>query len=224
MPKFVEKEAKTIDEAIQLALEELNIDLEDAQVDILDEGSKAKLGIFGGKGAKVRVTVNIPDTKIVANFLDEIINRSRSEDDCPKYVITEEEEDGVSVIKVNISGNDVSHLIGRHGDSLYAINYLASILVNKGKEDYKRVYIDVEDYRKHREENLVAMANRAASRVAKYKRPVSLDPMPAYERRIIHSYLQTKEGVTTYSLGEGMDRHLVIEYEQTEEEARGFWD
>ena len=210
MPKFVEKEAKTIDEAIQLALEELNIDLEDAQVDILDEGSKAKLGIFGGKGAKVRVTVNIPDTKIVANFLDEIINRSRSEDDCPKYVITEEEEDGVSVIKVNISGNDVSHLIGRHGDSLYAINYLASILVNKGKEDYKRVYIDVEDYRKHREENLVAMANRAASRVAKYKRPVSLDPMQAYERRIIHSTLQSNRNVVTESQGIEPNRCVIV--------------
>ena len=210
MPKFVEKEAKTIDEAIQLALEELNIDLEDAQVDILDEGSKAKLGIFGGKGAKVRVTVNIPDTKIVDNFLDEIINRSRSEDDCPKYVITEEEEDGVSVIKVNISGNDVSHLIGRHGDSLYAINYLASILVNKGKEDYKRVYIDVEDYRKHREENLVAMANRAASRVAKYKRPVSLDPMPAYERRIIHSTLQSNRNVVTESQGIEPNRCVIV--------------
>ena len=210
MPKFVEKEAKTIDEAIQLALEELNIDLEDAQVDILDEGSKAKLGIFGGKGAKVRVTVNIPETKIVANFLDEIINRSRSEDDCPKYVITEEEEDGVPVIKVNISGNDVSHLIGRHGDSLYAINYLASILINKGKEDYKRVYIDVEDYRKHREENLVAMANRAASRVAKYKRPVSLDPMPAYERRIIHSALQSNRNVVTESQGIEPNRCVIV--------------
>ena len=68
MPDFVEKEAKTVDEAIQLALDELNIELEDADVEILEEGSKAKLGIFGGKGAKVRVTVNIPDTKIVANF------------------------------------------------------------------------------------------------------------------------------------------------------------
>lgn len=104
MPDFVEKEAKTVDEAIQLALDELNIELEDADVEILEEGSKAKLGIFGGKGAKVRVTVNIPDTKIVANFLDEIINRSRSEDDYPKYVITEKEEDGVKVIKVQISG------------------------------------------------------------------------------------------------------------------------
>ena len=125
-------------------------------------------------------------------------------------MITEEEEDGVSVIKVNISGNDVSHLIGRHGDSLYAINYLASILINKGKEDYKRVYIDVEDYRKHREENLVAMANRAASRVAKYKRPVSLDPMPAYERRIIHSALQSNRNVVTESQGIEPNRCVIV--------------
>lgn len=210
MPDFVEKEAKTIDEAIQLALEELNIELEDAKVDILDEGSKAKLGIFGGKGAKVRVTVNIPDTKKVANFLDEIINRSRAEDDYPKYVITEEEEDGVQIIKVSISGNDVSHLIGRHGESLYAINYLAGIIINKGKEEYKRVYIDVENYRQHREENLISMANRAASRVAKYKRPVSLDPMPAYERRIIHSALQSNRNVVTESQGIEPNRCVVV--------------
>jgi spoIIIJ-associated protein len=210
MPKFVEKEAKTIDEAIQLALEELNIDLEDAQVDILEEGSKAKLGIFGGKGAKVRVTVNIPDTKIIANFLDEIINRSRGEDDYPKYVITEENDEGMQVIKVSISGNDVSHLIGRHGDSLYAINYLASILVNKGKYEYKRVYIDVENYRKHREETLVSIANRAASRVTKYKRPVSLDPMPANERRIIHSALQSNRNVVTESQGVEPNRCVVV--------------
>ena len=210
MPEFVEKEAKTIDEAIQLALDELNIDLEDAKVDILEEGSKAKFGIFGGKGARVRVTVNISDTKKVANFLDEIINRSRSEEDYPKYVITEEEQDGVKVIKVMITGNDVSHLIGRHGDSLYAINYLASIIVNKGKDEFKRVYIDVEDYRKHREETLISIAERAASRVTKYKRPVSLDPMPAYERKIIHSALQSNRNVVTESQGIEPNRCVIV--------------
>ena len=210
MPDFVEKEAKTVDEAIQLALDELNIELEDADVEILEEGSKAKLGIFGGKGAKVRVTVNIPDTKIVANFLDEIINRSRSEDDYPKYVITEKEEDGVNVIKVQISGNDVSHLIGRHGETLYAINYIASLLVNRNRNEFKRVYIDVDNYRKHREETLVSIANRAAERVAIYKRPVSLDPMPASERRIIHSALQSNRNVVTESQGEEPNRCVVV--------------
>ncbi len=210
MPEFVEKEAKTVDEAIQLALEELNIDLEDASVEILDEGSKAMLGLFGGKGARVRVTVDIPDTKLVANFLDEIINRSRSEDDYPKYSITEETEDGVKVIKVDITGNDISHLIGRHGDTLYAINYIASLIVNRNKDEYKRVYIDVENYRKHREETLVAIANRAAERVAKYKRPVALDPMPASERRIIHSALQSNRNVITESQGVEPNRSVVI--------------
>ena len=108
------------------------------------------------------------------------------------------------------TGNDVSHLIGRHGESLYAINYIASILVNKGKDDFKRVCIDVEDYRKHREENLIAMANRAASRVAKYKRPVSLDPMPAYERRIIHSALQSNRNVVTESQGVEPNRCVIV--------------
>ena len=210
MAKFVEKEAKTVDEAIQLALEELNIELEDADVEILEEGSKAKLGIFGGKGAKVRVTVNVPDTKVVANFLDEIINRSKGEDDYPKYMITEDTEDGVSVIRVQISGNDVSHLIGRHGETLYAINYIASLLINRNKEEFKRVYIDVENYRKHREDTLISIANRAADRVAKYKRPVALDPMPASERRIIHTALQGNRNVITESQGLEPNRSVVI--------------
>ena len=85
MSKSVIKEAKTVDEAIQMALSELEIDLEDADVEILEEGSKAVLGFIGGKGAKVKVTANISDSKIVAAFLDEIIKRSRSEDDYPKY-------------------------------------------------------------------------------------------------------------------------------------------
>lgn len=210
MANFVEKEAKTVDEAIRLALDELNIELEDADVEILEEGSKAKLGIFGGKGAKVKVTVNIPDTKIVGNFLDEIINRSKGEEDYPKYIITEETEEGTSVIKVQISGNDVSHLIGRHGETLYAINYIANLLINKNKEDFKRVYIDVENYRKHREETLISIANRTADRVVKYKRPVSLDPMPASERRIIHAALQGNRNVITESQGVEPNRSVVV--------------
>ncbi len=210
MARFVEKEAKTVDEAIQLALSELEIDLEDADVEILEEGSKAVLGIFGGKGAKVRVTENIPDTKIIGLFLDHIIDRIKRGEDTPKYTILETVTDGQKTIHVQITGADVAPLIGHHGDTLNAINYLANLIVNKDKDEYKRVCVDVENYRKHREESLIAMANRTAERVMKYKRQVALDPMSAAERRIIHMALQNHRGVVTESQGEEPNRFIVV--------------
>ena len=85
-----------------------------------------------------------------------------------------------------------------------------SIIVNTGKDEFKRVYIDVEDYRKHREKTLISIAERAASRVTKYKRPVSLDPMPAYERKIIHSALQSNRNVVTESQGIEPNRCVIV--------------
>lgn len=210
MSKSVIKEAKTVDEAIQMALAELEIDLEDADVEILEEGSKSVLGFIGGKGAKVKVTANISDSKIVAAFLDEIIKRSRSEDDYPKYEFFESIKNDEKVIDVAITGNDVAHLIGKHGDTLQAINYIANTLVNKDKENYVRVNIDIMDYRKKREQTLKGIANRAAERVMKYKRPVALDAMPAYERRIIHMALQTNRNVVTESQGYEPNRYVVV--------------
>ena len=119
MSKSVIKEAKTVDEAIQMALSELEIDLEDADVEILEEGSKAVLGFIGGKGAKVKVTANISDSKIVAAFLDEIIKRSRSEDDYPKYEFFESiknDEKVIEFVKNNIDLIWKQNPVYQHGD------------------------------------------------------------------------------------------------------------
>ena len=212
MARSVEKEAKTVDEAIALALEELGIDQEDVDIEILESGSKAVLGIFGGsKGAKVRVTENISDTKKVAAFFDTLINLSKNDDETSaKYEIHETVQDGQKVIMVNITGEDVAYLIGKYGDTLQALTYVANLIVNKDRDTYKRVFVDVGDYRKHREETLISMANRVASRVAKYKRPVSMEPMSAADRRIIHTALQSNSSVVTESQGEEPNRCVVV--------------
>ncbi len=211
MARSVEKSAKTVEDAIELALAELGLDQEDVDVEIIDSGAKAVLGLVGGRDAIVRVTESISPLRRVSDFLDTLLESSKDSDDADvKFYIREEEEEGVPVIKADISGTDVAYLIGKHGDTLYAINTLAGIVANRDTSEYIRVHIDVADYRKHREQTLISMANRAASKVAKFKKPVSMAPMPASERRIIHTALQTNSRVITESEGEEPNRYVVV--------------
>ncbi len=211
MARSVEKKAKTVEEAIELALAELGLDQEDVDVEIIDSGAKAMLGIVGGREAVVRVTESISPVRKVSEFLDILLEASKDSDESDvKYYVREEEEEGQPVVKVDITGSDVAYLIGKHGDTLYAINTLAGIIVNRDSENYVRVHIDVSDYRKHREQTLISMANRAASKVAKFKKPVTLAPMPASERRIIHTALQQNAKVITESEGEEPNRCVVV--------------
>ena len=211
MARSVEKSAKTVEEAIELALTELGLDQEDVDVEIIDSGSKQMLGLIGGHDAVVRVTESVSALRKVSDYLDTLLEASKDSDDSDvKYYIREEEEDGQPVIKVDISGTDVAYLIGKHGDTLYAINTLAGIIANRDSEEYTRVVIDVADYRKHREQTLISMANRAASKVVKFKKPVPMAAMPASERRIIHTALQGNSRVITESEGEEPNRYVVV--------------
>ena len=113
-------------------------------------------------------------------------------------------------VRVNMEGDTLGILIGRRGETLDALQYLTSLQVNKGQEDYTRVTLDTEGYRAKREEALVRLANRMANRAQKTGRKVSLEPMNPYERRILHSALQDHPAVTTHSEGEEPNRHVVI--------------
>ena len=113
-------------------------------------------------------------------------------------------------IKVRLSGEDMSILIGRRGETLDALQYLTSLTVNRGREDYIRVSLDTENYRAKREEALRKLALRMANRVRKSGRRVALEPMNPYERRILHSALQAEPDVTTHSEGEEPYRRVII--------------
>lgn len=113
-------------------------------------------------------------------------------------------------VRVNMDGDTLGILIGRRGETLDALQYLTSLLVNKGQNNYTRVTLDTEGYRAKREEALVRLANRMANRCQKTGRKVSLEPMNPYERRILHSALQEHPAVTTHSEGEEPNRHVVI--------------
>ncbi|CDG36890.1 MAG TPA: RNA-binding cell elongation regulator Jag/EloR [Acetivibrio thermocellus] len=203
MPRFVEKSAKTVREAIDLALLELNTTEDKVEVEVLEEGSKGIFGLIGSKQAKVRVTLKETSGDRAKKFLLDVLSKMKVNAD----ILVEESEDTISL---KIEGDDIGIIIGRRGETLDALQYLTSLVVNRSKEGYKRIVIDVENYRKKREEILIRLANRLADRVIKYKKNITLEPMNPYERRVIHSCLQNHKYVETYSVGEEPNRKVII--------------
>jgi len=203
MSYTIEKSAKTVQEAISAALEELNADENEVEIEVIDEGNKGIFGIIGTKLARVRVTLLDTPAKKAQDFLEDIFSKMGI---APEMELTEEDD----TLSIKIKGKDIGIIIGRRGETLDSLQYLTSLVANKNDGKYKRVIIDVENYRQKREETLIKLANRLADRVVKYKKSVTLEPMNPYERRIIHSTLQNHKSVETYSVGEEPNRKVVI--------------
>lgn len=213
MVTSVEKSAKTVQEAIELAVQELGAISENVEVEVLEEGNKGLFGIIGGKMAKVKVTIkptsvsNGSKVNKIDNNIEEFLLNIIQNLNIHADVEMDQDE---SKILVRITGQDVGILIGRRGETLDAIQYLASIVANRKTERHKKVIIDIESYRERREEALVRLANKLANRVVKHKKSITLEPMTAYERRVIHAALQTNKLIDTYSIGEEPYRKIVI--------------
>lgn len=206
MGKTIEATGKTVQEAVNSALEELGAELDDVEVNVLDEGSKGLFGI-GSKMARVQVTLKEEYEDDGVAFLTDVFEKMNIDVDIEK---TEDDES----ISLMVTGKDSGIIIGRRGETLDALQYLTSLVVNKNSSKYKRVTVDIENYRHKREETLVRLAERLADKVVKYRRNVSLEPMNPYERRIIHSTLQNNNYVETYSVGEDPNRKVVIALKQ----------
>ncbi len=202
MTRTVKKEAKTIDEAVRLALEELGVPAERAMVDVIDEGKSGILG-FGSRNAVVEVSYEETVQDRILTFLRPILDRMGID---PTIDITEAE--GQIHIKMHCENSGIA--IGRRGETLDALQYLTSLVVNRDAEAYTRVVMDVSDYRLKREETLVRLAHRVAEKVQKTRRNVTLEPMNPYERRIIHSALQGFKDIETGSVGEEPNRKVVV--------------
>lgn len=214
--KSIEITGKTIDEAVAQALEQLETTRDKVSVDVIDEGNKGLFGFIGNKEAKVRVTVNevSPEEKIEA-FLNDMIAKMGV---TATVAVSYSEE--FARFQADIRGESISALIGHRGEALDALQYIASLAINKDSEEYIKLSIDVEGYRTRREETLKRLADKMAARAMKIHRNVSFDPMNPYERRIIHEALQGRENLSTYSTGIEPNRRVVIAYKgtrQTEE-------
>ena len=202
MQHYIETEGETVEEAIENALGELEATREQVTIDIISEPTKGILN-FGAKPAKVRATLKQDVSAAPETILKEILNRmgidAKVEAD---YV------DGST--HLNILTDSPALLIGKHGQTLDAIERILNCIVNKVSLAKKRVFVDTEGYRERREERLIEMANQVAEKVRYTGRDVVLAPMSARDRRIIHVALKEDDIVSTYSQGEGDMRRVVI--------------
>ncbi len=202
--EFIQISAKTVDDAITEALIKLGVSSEQLEYEVIEKGSTGFLGINSKKAIiKARKKETLEDK--VRSFLDEMFHAMNME------VVVELTYDEASRnMDIELKGTDMGILIGKRGQTLDAIQYLVSIVANKDTEEYIHVKMDTENYRKRRRETVENLAKNLAYKVKRTKKPVTLEPMNAYERRIIHSALQNDKYVSTYSEGEEPYRHVVI--------------
>lgn len=206
MAEVVEKTGKTVEDAYRAALAELNVPEDRVTCEVLEEPSKGFLGLIGTKPAKVKVTVKeLTPLEKATKFLEEIFAAMQLE-------VRLEREDKEDCSIYNLIGENLGILIGKHGQTLDALQYLANLAANRGLSEEKvRIVIDVENYRSRREETLRRLALRLADKARHTGEKIMLEPMNRHERKIIHMALQDNHRVMTYSAGEEPFRKVVIE-------------
>lgn len=197
------KKGKTVDDAVEAALDELGVGKDDVEITVLTEGNKGLFGL-GSKEAEVKVTVIEKSSEEIArDFLNTVLEDIGLE--ASVNISTDEER-----MNIEISGESMGVIIGRRGETLSALQYLTSLVVNRKTEGYTKISIDTENYKKKREESLIKLANKTAEKVIKYRRNITLDPMNPYERRIVHSSLQGNDKISTFSTGDEPMRRVVV--------------
>lgn len=202
--EFIEISGKTVDDALTEASVQLGTTSDKIEYEVIEKGTSGFLGI-GSKNAviKARIKGSVEDT--VKNFLADVFRAM----DMEVEILTKVDENE-KLIEVELKGPEMGILIGKRGQTLDSLQYLTNLAVNKNSDNYYKVKIDTEDYRKRRKETLENLAKNIAYKVKRTKRPVSLEPMNPFERRVIHSALQNDKFVTTHSEGEEPYRHVVV--------------
>ena len=202
--EFTEFSAKTVDDAITEACQKLMVPSDKLEYEVVEEGSSGFLGI-GAKPAIIRAKAKSSVADVAKDFLKDVFEAMNM-----VVVVDVKYDEENKNIDIELSGDEMGVLIGKRGQTLDSLQYLVSLVVNKDSEEYIRVKVDTEDYRKRRKETLENLAKNIAYKVKRTKRSVSLEPMNPYERRIIHSALQNDRYVTTHSEGDEPYRHVVV--------------
>lgn len=239
MERTIETTGKTVEQAIQEALEELGVKEDLALIEVLDEGETGGLLGFGRRPARVRVSVD--DSKVqVSEKASELKRKTDAEEDESGWKVALDDRgfvpaenaaldyieaifSGIGIhgriesymgedesLHIDVLGSDCGVAIGRHGETLEAIQYLTNIVANRWVDDHLRVVVDVAGYRSRREQRLRQQAKKTAERVLDTGRESRLKPMSPAERRIVHLSLRETEGITTYSEGTEPRRYVVI--------------
>ncbi len=201
---FIEVTAKTVDDAITEGLIKLGTTSDKIETEIIEKGSAGFLGI-GSKPAIVKIWKKFTIKDYVWNFLNDVFQAMKMNVEINVTVSGDEKN-----VDVELKGDDMGVLIGKRGQTLDSIQYLTNLALGKQVNEFVKVKIDTEDYRKRRKDTLENLAKNIAYKVKRTKRPVSLEPMNPFERRVIHSALQNDKYVSTHSEGEEPYRHVVV--------------
>lgn len=197
--------AKNADLATEKGAEELGVTVSRVQYEVIEEPKRGILGI-GAQDGKFRIFYEETPAEAAKAYIESyLVNVGVS----AEVIISEEAEENAHLDVIGTS-EELGLLIGRHGDVLESLQNLTALVANKARENYYRITIDINGYRRKREETLCDLAKRMADRVLRTKRNYTFEPMTANERRIIHSAIQEIEGVTTYSIGNGEARKIVV--------------
>ena len=236
--KTIEIEGKTIDDAIEKACQEFGLPREKLNIEILSEGSAGFLGLVGAKKACIRASILSLDLNMEGPAIERMestaTDAQSEKDDVPRTEEVKESlarkakekldgilgrmgldfpvhvEETSESITLKIEGDGSGLLIGKGGQTLDALQYIVNKASNKNGKGRKRIILDTEDYRKRREQTLIALAEKLGEKVKKTKKPVTVNPMNAHDRRIIHLALQEDKQLTTKSRGEGAFRKIII--------------
>ncbi|EAC9045683.1 protein jag [Listeria monocytogenes] len=195
-------QGSNVEEAIQNALATLETTRDKVEVEVLDEGKKGIFGI-GSRLAMVKVIEKEDGIQVAIDYLLDVATKMGA-------VITIDVEEVGKDVKLQIKGDSLGMLIGKHGQTLNALQYLTQLIANKTTSQYKNIIVNVGDYRERRHETLVILANKMADKALKTKRAVHLEPMTSFERKIIHAILSENEQIETHSEGRDPYRYIVI--------------
>ncbi len=200
--------AKTVDAAVKEGAEKLGVKVEEVTYEVITEPKKGFFG-FGEVKAEVKVVYEKSPEKLAVEFLKTLIKDMELN---AEITVTNGKGNEKNI---SIKGSDAGVLIGHHGDTLDALQYLVNLVANKKEDEnedrnYTKISLDIENYREKRQETLETLARRMSEKVLKYKKSITLEPMSPYERRIIHSAVQNIQGVSTNSIGNDNNRRVVI--------------
>jgi len=201
---IVKMKGRTTEDAIKSALEVLKTDKENVDIRIITEGEPGVLGVFGGKEAEVEVKMKMDIAEEAKNILQDVLDKMGF---IANVYVQDNTEEGVFL---DIKGDDLSRIIGKDGATLSSLQYLVSVMANKGKEKRKRVEADCGGYRKKQERRVEKIANETAEEVEISGKEIELPPMNARERRIVHMTIKNLPKVSSYSVGEKSDRRVVV--------------
>ena len=210
MIESIQVSGKSEEEAIASALTQLGRELDEVTVEIIERAKSGFLGI-GSSNAVVKVSYEKTETKSekAEEFLKGLFEHMNVS--VQAKVLSEDE----SAVNIELVGDNMGAVIGRRGETLDAIQHLTNYAVNHGGEGRVRINIDAENYRAKRTESLERLAKKVAGKVVRYKRNITLEPMNAYERHVIHTALQDVSGITTYSTGTEPNRRVVVAFDKT---------